>query len=255
MTSTHSDSQLLRRSAYSAPSGPGDLPFPGAHRRPRGDALADKRWGRHSAPSSGEKKNPAASLAPKVPRERDRQRRGLPAPSARAISRVPPGARLQQMGTERAGCVPSPRSRTGGGCDGWSPRCSSQHRRRGAGPPIDGTAANCHDHRGVGVGWGERAGRRLLTTLVQGEGGKTQPGLLKRQAADGGRRGKLPMDAAVGGPELQVRSQRSPCRALVSLRGGGRNCTMAPGTWAPGGSCPRDTDNAGFISLWQVDGC
>lgn len=29
------------------------------------------------------------------------------------------------------------------------------------------------------------------------------------------------MDAAVGGPELQVRSQCGPCRVLVSLRGGG----------------------------------
>lgn len=103
------------------------------------------------------------------------------------------------------------------------------------------------------MGWGEHAGRRLLTTLVQGEGGKTQPGLLKRQAADRGRWGRLPMDAAVGGPELQVRSQGSPCRVLDSLRGGGGG--TAPGTWAPGGSCPWDTDNAGFISLWQVDGC
>ena len=44
------------------------------------------------------------------------------------------------------------------------------------------------------------------------------------------------MDAAVGGPELQVRSQRSPCRVLLSLQGGSGGTTIAPGTWAPGGS-------------------
>lgn len=176
MTSTHSDSRLLRRSAYSAPSGPGDLPFPGAHRRRRRRRETRRLTsdGGDSAPSSGKKILPPRWL-PRFPeRETDREG-GSPAPSARAISRVPLDAHLRQMGTERAGCVPSARSRAGGGRDGWSPRCGSRHGRRGAGAPIDGTAANCRDHRMGGGGAGWRAERRLLTTLVQGAGGKTQP--------------------------------------------------------------------------------
>lgn len=133
-----------------------------------GDAPADKRWG-DSAPSSG--KNPAASLAPGFPEERDRQRRGSQPLSAGISHRVPLDAHLRQMGTERAGYCPQCPGRAGGGRDGWSPRCGSRHGRRGAGAPIDGTAANC-----VTTAWGRgwRAERRLLTTLVQGAGGKTQ---------------------------------------------------------------------------------
>lgn len=84
-----------------------------------------------------------------------------------------------------------------------------------------------------GGGW--RAERRLLTTLVQGAGGKTQPDLLKRQEAGRREVGQTVMEAAVGGPELGVGSQRSPCRVAVSLQGGWGVTTLAPGTWAPGG--------------------
>ena len=171
-----------------------------------------------TAPPAREKKILPPRWLPRFPeREADREG-GSPAPSARAISRVPLDAHLRQMGTERAGCVPSAPSRAGGGRDGWSPRCGSRYRRRGAGAPIDGTAASCHDHRMGGGRW--RAERRLLTTLVQGAGGKTQPDLLKRQEAGRREVGQTAMEAAVGGPELPVGSQRSPCR-VVSLQGGG----------------------------------
>lgn len=40
------------------------------------------------------------------------------------------------------------------------------------------------------------------------------------------------MDAAVGGPELQVCSQGSPCRVLDSLQGGGGgDCSGNLGPW------------------------
>ena len=91
-----SDSRLLWRSAYSAPSGPGDLPFPGTHRRRQGDAPADKRWGRHSAPSSEEKKKSCRLAGSQgSPRETDREG-GSPVPSAQAISRVLLDAHLRQ---------------------------------------------------------------------------------------------------------------------------------------------------------------
>lgn len=95
------------------------------------------------------------------------------------------------------------------------------HDTGGAGqvPPLTGLQqAVMTTAWGGGGRW--RAERRLLTTLVQGAGGKTQPDLLKRQEAGRREVGQTAMEAAVGGPELPVGSQRSPCR-VVSLQGGG----------------------------------
>ena len=82
-TSTHSDSRLLRRSAYSAPSGPGDLPFPGAHRRRRRrETRRLTSDGGDSAPSSGKKKSCRLAGSQGSPRERQTEK-GAPQPPQR----------------------------------------------------------------------------------------------------------------------------------------------------------------------------
>ena len=221
MTSTHSASQLLRRSAYSAPSGPGDLPFPGAHRRPRGDAPADKRWGRHSAPSSGEKKNPAASLAPKVPRERQAEKGAPQPPQRRRFLGFRQTHVCNRWGRSGLGVSPVPGAARAAGVKAGAR--AAAHDTGGAGqvPPLTGLQQTVMTTEASGWGGGSmQGGDSSLPWSREREGRLSQVFYKDRQRTGGGGGDCRWMLQSVA---LSSRSapRAAPAGFLTPLGGGG----------------------------------
>lgn len=225
------------RSAYSAPSGPGGLLFPGAHQKCR----AGKRWltsdGGDTAPPA--LKNPAASLAPKVP---ERGRVSQPPQHRRFLGfSCSPSRRRRTSATDGdpAGCVPVPKAVPQAMAAAWAgPR---RRRRQPCWPELTMQAVHGQIPSLTGLQ------RTVITTVSgaaaeatpyytgKGAGGRAQQGLLKRQQ-DKCRRGR----------HLSSKSSASaaPCTVPVSLQREAARWLQRPGL--PGVPCSWNTENAAF---------
>ena len=133
----------------------------------------------------GKKKNPAASLAPKVPRERQTEKGAPQSPQRRRFLGCRWTHICDRWGPSGLGVSAVPGAARAAGVMAGARGAAHDTGGVGQVPPLTGlqrTVMTTAWRVGSGVGVG-RAERRLLTTLVQGAGGKTQSDLLKRQAA------------------------------------------------------------------------
>lgn len=234
------------RSAYSAPGGPGGLLFPGAHQKCR----AGKRWltsdGGDTAPPA--LKNPAASLAPKVP---ERGRVSQPPQHRRFLGfGCSPSRRRRTSATDGdpAGCVPVPKAVQQAMAAAWAgPR---RRRRQPCWPELTMQAVHGQIPSLTGLQ------QTVITTVSgaaaeatpyytgKGAGGRAQQGLLKRQQ-DKCRRGRLMMPQSMAS-ELRVLCQRSPLHSPRLPSEG--SSTMASETWTPWGSPLLEHRECRFLS-------
>lgn len=217
-----------------------------------GDAPADKRWGRQR-PQLGKKKSCRLAGSQGSPRERQTEK-GAPQPPQRGRFL---GFRwthiCDRWGPSGLGVSPVPGAARAAGV--MAGARGAAHDTGGAGqvPPLTGLQQTVVTTAWWGVGVAGReatphypgpgSGREDSARSFKKTGSRSEGG---GADCDGGcsrwprARSRLPAQPLQG--------CRLPSRGVGGNHLGSRNL----GPWGP---CPRDTDTASFISLWQVDGC